>query len=372
MKRLLSTIIAGLMTTTLAAPSVYAFDNTDEKKQQAVKQETDKKTTSKYRYKKTFSFGGSDSEDKESSHDHGKNNNADQNEKCEPMTVDFSKIIFNDDDEREKYLEDLEQQHENQHSDVCGADENSDINVKFEKLNSRDGFYLGLSAISSVGDDFRYPNHDNGDAEFETDISFRAQFGGFFVESPGLSSRRIHGLYAPSAWGFNFLNDDEWSLDLFYETSVRNIEGLEGIENLHTKKRGGVRATGYFDDSQLQIIFTPYSPDNGDDDGIEASVSYNYEWQVRNVSVYTAVGAHYRSKDVIDSYSVMLNDGKASSNMSSGMSYSAEMGLEYALSTDWVFGSFVRLNTLSDRTKAARNDDVTDAFRAGMLLTYVF
>jgi len=348
MKLLLSTIIAGIMTTTLAAPSVYAFDGDEKKK------------ATKYSYKQSFSLGGSDADDEK--------NNDDENGKCEPMTVDLSKIIFDDEEDREKYFEEMKEKHENLHSEACGGDEDSEINVKFEKLNSRDGFYLGLSAISSVGDDFGVINHDNGDVEFETDISFRAQLGGFFVESPGLSSRRIHGLYSASAWGFNFLNEDEWSLDLFYETSVRNIEGLEGIENLHTKKRGGVRATGYFDDSQLQVIFTPYSPDNGDKDGVEASISYNHEWQVRNVSLYTAVGAHYRSKDVKDSYSGLLNDDKDYS----GMSYSAEVGLEYALSTDWVVGSFVRFNTLSDRTKAARNDDVTDGVRAGMLLTYVF
>jgi len=360
MKRLLPTIIAGLMTTTLAAPSVYAFDN-DDKKKQASEQSEDKKKASKYRYTKSFSFGGSNADD-ENQH------NSEQTEKCEPMTVDFGKIIFDNDEDREKYLEEMKEKHENLHSEACGGNEDTEISVKFEKLNSRDGFYLGFSAISSVGEHFNMLNHDNGDVEFETDISFRAQLGGFFVESPGLSSRRIHGLYSASAWGFNFLNEDEWSLDLFYETSVRNIEGLEGIEDLHSKKRGGIRATGYFDDSQLQVIFTPYSPDNGDEDGVEASVSYNHEWQVRNVNVYTAVGAHYRSKDVQDSYSVLLNDDKDYS----GMSYSAEVGLEYALSTDWVVGSFVRFNTLSDRTKAARTDDVTDGVRAGMLLTYVF
>lgn len=277
-----------------------------------------------------------------------------------------------DNKETKKPTVEHEKEHKHTHHHN-GEPEERGINIRFGSHddgedNDRDGFYLGLSAISSFGDDFRDPLHDDGDAKFDTDISFRAQIGGLFVESPGLSSRRIHGLYAPSAWGYNFFDDEIWSLDLFYETSVRHIEGLEGIENLHRNKRGGLRATGYFDQSQLQVIFSPYSPDNGKEDGVEASVSYNIDWQVRNVALYTAVGAHYRSKDVIDSYSHKLTGNEDYS----GMSYSAEIGLEYALSTDWVFGSFVRYNTLSERTKQARNDGVNSGVRAGVLLTYVF
>lgn len=293
------------------------------------------------------------------------------------MAVPTATALANDNDTEKTQKPTVE--HEKEHKHTHNHDEHDhdfDVNISFGNddeendgdNNVRDGFYLGLSAINSFGDDFRFLNHDDGDAEFETDISVRAQLGGFFIESPGLSSRRIHGLYAPSAWGYNFFNGDIWTMDLFYETSVRHIEGLEGIENLHRSKRGGIRATGYFDESQLQVMFSPYSPDNGDEDGVEASISYNMEWQIRNVSVYTAVGAHYRSKDVIDSYSHKLIGDEDFS----GMSYSAEVGLEYPLSTDWVFGSFVRFNTLSERTKAARNDNVEDGTRAGILLTYVF
>ena len=291
------------------------------------------------------------------------------------MTAPAATAFANDTEKKQKPTTEHEKEHKHTHN----HDEHEhsfDVNFSFgndddkddDDNNIRDGFYLGLSAISSFGDDFRVANHDDGDAEFDTDISFRAQIGGFFVESPGLSSRRIHGLYAPSAWGFNFFNNDIWAMDLYYETSVRDIEGLEGLENLHRNKRGGVRATGYFDDSQLQIMLSPYSPDNGEEDGLEASVSYNMEWQVRNVSLYTAVGAHYRSKDVIDSYSTQLTGDEKYS----GMSYSAEIGAEYALSTDWVLGSYVRFNTLSERTKEVRNDGVSDGMRAGVLLTYLF
>jgi len=239
--------------------------------------------------------------------------------------------------------------------------------------NPRDGFYLGMSAISSKGDDFYLSENDTDEVDFDVDISYRMQFLGLFVESPGLSSRRIHGLYATPAWGINFFNNDTWSLDLFYETSTKGINGLEGIQNRKKAKRGGLRATGYFDNSQLQVILTPYSPDNIGQDGLEASISYGYNWQVKNWNFYGNIGAHYRSEDIFD-YAIGhgYQDSVEDFSSSDGISTSAEIGLEYPLSSDWVFGSFVAYRSLSDRVIQSRQDDVEDGYKAGFLLTYVF
>ena len=239
--------------------------------------------------------------------------------------------------------------------------------------NPRDGFYLGMSAISSKGDDFYAVDHDENDFDFDTDINYRLQFSGLFVESPGLSTRRIHGLYATPAWGLNFFNNDTWSLDLFYETSTKTINGLEGIQNRKKSKRGGVRATGYFENSQLQLIVTPYSPDNVEKDGLEASISYGHNWQFRNWNYYANVGVHYRSKEIYD-YTPTVGYQPSVEGLSSsdGFSTSAELGLEYPLSSDWVIGGFVAYRTLSDRAIASREDDVEDGYRTGLILSYVF
>lgn len=268
----------------------------------------------------------------------------------------------------------FDHKHENKHQNDLDKehkhDEDEHHHMQIDD-NPRDGFYLGMSAISSKGDDFYLMNHD--DADFDVDINYRVQFAGLFVESPGLSTRRIHGLYATPAWGLNFFNNDTWSLDLFYETSTKSINGLEGIQNRKKAKRGGLRATGYFDDSQLQVIVTPYSPDNVNKDGLEASISYGHSWQLKNWNYYANVGVHYRSKDVYDynptSGYQPIAEGLSSSD---GFSTSAEVGLEYPLSSDWVFGSFVAYRTLSDRVIASREDDVKNGYKAGFLLTYVF
>jgi len=266
-----------------------------------------------------------------------------------------------DKDKKHQHDENKQHQHDDDHHHHMDFDD-----------NPRDGFYLGMSAISSKGDDFYLMDHDN-EVDFDVDVNYRVQFLGLFVESPGLSSRRIHGLYATPAWGFNFFNNDTWSLDLFYETSTKSINGLEGIQNRKKAKRGGLRATGYFDNSQLQVIVTPYSPDNVDKDGLEASISYGHNWQFKNWNYYANVGVHYRSKDVYDYNSAVGYKPSAEGFTSSdGLSTSAEIGLEYPLSSDWVFGSFVAYRTLSDRVVATRQDDVEDGYKAGFLLTYVF
>jgi len=279
-----------------------------------------------------------------------------------------SPVLAHDQNHDEEHKEHKEHKHHKEHN----HHEDHDMDFDFDE-NPRDGFYLGMSAISSRGDDFYISEHDTDEVDFDLDVSYRVQFLGLFVESPGLSSRRIHGLYATPVWGINFFNNDTWSLDLFYETSTKGIDGLEGIQNRKKAKRGGVRATGYFDNSQLQVILTPYSPDNIGSDGLEASISYGHTWQVKNWNFYGNVGVHYRSEEVFD-YSLEGGYQSSSEGFSSsdGISTSAEIGLEYPLSSDWVFGSFVAYRSLSDRVIQSRQDDVEDGYKAGVLLTYNF
>ncbi|NRA59528.1 MAG: MipA/OmpV family protein [Psychrobium sp.] len=252
-------------------------------------------------------------------------------------------------------------------------EEHEHFNFNYEPSNPRDGFYLGISAISSTGDNFYLKRITDPETEFDVDVSYRVQFLGLFVESPGLSSRRIHGMYATPAWGINFFNNDDWSLDLFYETSTKSIEGLEGINGRRQDKRGGLRATGYFKNSQLQVIFTPYSASDADEDGMEASVSYGRNWQYKNWNIYADVGLQYRSIEVNDYYQAQTVAMDASdTSTGAGVSTSLELGLEYPLSENWVFGSFFAYQSLSDRTVERLSVDKDSGYRAGVLLTYVF
>ncbi len=252
------------------------------------------------------------------------------------------------------------------------CDDDDDKCEKLHRLfqNRRDGFYVDVSAVSSFGDDYAFAENEDTESEFDVAMSYRVQLLGLFMESPGISTRRIQGLYSMPAWGVNFYNSEDYSFDLFYQYSTRGIEGLEGIQTRNEDERAGLRMTGFYENSQLQMIYSPVSRNGEGSDGIEASISYSYNWQVRNWNLYTNLGLQYRSKEVTP-YGVKtwLEDDLSTK---AGISYSAEVGIEYPLTTDWVIGSYIGYNALSDRSILARQDTVEDGVRGGLLLTFVF
>jgi hypothetical protein len=255
------------------------------------------------------------------------------------------------------------------------CDEDDDKCEKLEELhrfvhNRRDGFYVDVSAVSSAGDDYAFTANVDKETEFDVVMSYRVQLLGLFMESPGISTRRIQGMYSMPAWGVNFYNSEDYSFDMFYQYSTRGIEGLEGIHTRNEDERAGLRMTGFYENSQLQMIYSPISRNDEGSDGIEASISYSYNLQYRNTNFYTNLGVQYRSKEVTPyGIKTWVEDDLSTS---AGLSYSAEVGVEYPLTTDWVIGSYVGYNALSDRSIAARQDTVEDGVRGGLLLTFVF
>lgn len=341
-----STFTAKFTTVALAtllafSPVTFATEN-DEKVEKELEQveKTEKKKLSKKerrsRYKKITL-----SQDKSYYTIDGK-------EELGPNPVDGEDLYVKYD--RKKYEDDYDDEDDHEH-------------YRFRKLNERDGFYLAYSAVSSSGDDF-YTSEDDSDVSFDTHFSYRVQLLGLFVESPGLNSRRIHGLYASNAWGLNFYNSDNWSFDIYKQTNTKKVEGLREIQNRNRSKRAGLRATGYFDNSQLQFIYSPASSGGAEEDGIEASISYTHYWQVKNWNIYGSVGAQYQSQEILDHY---LPDAAADQ---SRVNTSAELGVEYALNEDWVLGGFASYNEVPSQNSL--NDDSLSGTRAGVLLTFLF
>jgi len=255
------------------------------------------------------------------------------------------------------------------------CDEDDEKCEKFEELhrlvhNRRDGFYVDVSAVSSSGDDYTFTDNVDTESEFDVVISYRVQLLGLFIESPGISTRRIQGMYSMPAWGVNFYNSEDYSFDMFYQYSTRGIEGLEGIQTRNEDERAGLRMTGFYENSQLQMIYSPVSRNSEGSDGVEASISYSYNLQYRNINFYTNLGLQYRSKEVTPyGMQTWVEDDLSTS---AGISYSAEVGVEYPLTTDWVIGSYVGYNALSDRSLVVRQDTVENGVRGGLLLTFVF
>ncbi len=282
-----------------------------------------------------------------------------------------SKTTSEGDDDYSFCIGDCEGEEHQSHS----CDDDDEKCEKIEKIkrfisNRRDGFYVDVSAVSSAGDDYAFAGNQDTESEFDVTMSYRVQLLGLFMESPGISTRRIQGMYSMPSWGVNFYNSDDYSFDLFYQYSTRGIEGLEGIQTRNEDERAGLRMTGFYDNSQLQMIYSPVSRNGEGSDGIEASISYSYNLQYRNTNFYTNLGMQYRSKEVTAYGAQTWVEDDLST--SAGISYSAEVGVEYPLTTDWVIGSYVGYNALSDRSIAARQDTVEDGVRGGLLLTFVF
>ena len=62
-----------------------------------------------------------------------------------------------------------------------------------------------MSALSSFGDDYGYGANQDTDTEFDVVISYRVQLLGLFMESPGISTRRIQGHVCNACMGGEFL-----------------------------------------------------------------------------------------------------------------------------------------------------------------------
>lgn len=295
--------------------------------------------------------------------------NREKNEQT-PNTDEDNKITKTTETKEEDEISVCFGECEDHKSRNCDEDDEKCKQVHRFIHNRRDGFYVDVSAVSSFGDDYAFAANEGTDSEFDVAISYRVQLLGLFMESPGISTRRIQGMYSMPAWGVNFYNSDDYSFDLFYQYSTRGIEGLEGIQTRNEDERAGLRMTGFYENSQLQLIYSPVSRNDVGSDGIEASISYSYDWQIRNWNFYTNLGLQYRSKEVTP-YGVQtwVEDDLSTKG---GISYSAEVGIEYPLTTDWVIGSYVGYNALSDRSIAARQDTVEDGIRGGLLLTFVF
>lgn len=354
MKHITKITVVSLIASSVILTSFAASANSD-------MQEKPIETTSKEISNKHTAQVNSDKNEQE--------NNADKNDEITETTK--AKVIVEttgskEDDEFSVCFGECE----NHKSRNCDEDDEKCEKVHRLIHNRRDGFYVDVSAISSFGDDYAFAANEDTDSEFDVAISYRVQLLGLFMESPGISTRRIQGMYSMPAWGVNFYNSDDYSFDLFYQYSTRGIEGLEGIQTRNEDERAGLRMTGFYENSQLQLIYSPVSRNDEGSDGIEASISYSYDWQVRNWNLYTNLGLQYRSKEVTP-YGVQtwVEDDLSTK---AGISYSAEIGIEYPLTTDWVIGSYVGYNALSDRSIASRQDTVEDGVRGGFLLTFVF
>jgi len=238
----------------------------------------------------------------------------------------------------------------------------------FGRCNQRDGFHYAFSFVSSHGDNFYSDTTESTDLDSYS--SYRAQFAGFFFESPGVSTRRIHGLYADRTWGFNFYNTDQWRLDIYKDRDTKGTRGLDSIKTRNKYKRAGLRLTGFFDSSMLQMDVSPYTDGDQTDAGIESSLSYSYFWQVKNWNFYGSAGVQFQGKEVLNFYEAdpVTFDGR-----SDRINRDVEFGFEYPLSEHFILGGFAAYSHTDQPLPnvLATSNGEHKGFRSGLLLSFV-
>ena len=249
---------------------------------------------------------------------------------------------------------------------------------------------LGITETNLVDQNFQRINTTN--SYLESNVEIQLRWNGFFYENPGRSQENVDGLFSGDAIGYNFYNSEHWAWDLYgvhaFGKGERVFQSDE--ERLILRKdsnyRVGVRATGYYSDYLAQIIATPISL-GSDIDGFTASMSLRRTWLVKNWNFYGTIGINYQSADIVDYYwgvteqesqliKQVLGNPDAPFDpyeAKGGFFGVGELGFEYPLSENLVFGGFV--------TTVARADSVIDSpvtfdgrtvSTAGLSMTYVF
>ena len=223
-----------------------------------------------------------------------------------------------------------------------------------EEQNNNGGFMevsFGLAALNSRFVDAPYHLGSL------LDLRLNYQWNGFFIEDKGLNGVGLPGI------GYNFYNDQAWSLDIYLNEIYGEIatgdgdtirdeqSGLTGIHPRKSDDRIGLRATYSIDESSVfRMLAAPISARDGN--GLHLAAWYGKTWQYYNINFRSVLGAQYDSSKTLDYY-FGVAPSEASDKFpvyqaGSGVTLSAELGLSYPLAKDWVLESSLKFIRLPD------------------------
>ncbi|MFT6268009.1 MAG: outer membrane scaffolding protein for murein synthesis (MipA/OmpV family) [Alphaproteobacteria bacterium] len=236
-----------------------------------------------------------------------------------------------------------------------------------------------------------YEEEQNGLALF---LSGRYQMeNGLFVEASFGANKHREGLNI----GYNFYNTPNWNFDVttvqaFGSTTIGGtlvdpddvVEPFTVIEDRDSSEMLGLRATGNFGDTNMQLLVAPVLLGDDYDDGVYSSLWVGHSWQVKNWEIYASTGIEYRSQEIIANYfepSVALQSvGFPTYNASSGFDFTLQVNASYPITQNILFESYVRYTDIADSITDSpiiritsqipgRNEAKTEV---GVLFSYVF
>jgi len=258
-------------------------------------------------------------------------------------------------------------------ANVCFA---SDISHKLrnatEENNTTENYFeLGLGLGAGVGPSLTGKDDKGAGAGLIINGSYN--WKGLFIEKYGESKD-------PLLFGYNAYESDNWSLDLVVGPRFFSLNFDDKFKDLDERTGSdmfGGRLTGYLGDTMVQ--FNLKHDIGGYSKGTLASALVGRNWQVRNWNFHSLVGLEYLDSRINDYY-YGVNEAEAARsqfteyNPGASVNFSAEAGVTYPITEDWVFRSTARFRTFSG---AAMDSPLFETTRSTAMslstsLSYVF
>lgn len=171
---------------------------------------------------------------------------------------------------------------------------------------------------------------------------------GLFVEFFSESNRT-------SSYGYNLLESEQWSLDAIAGAMNRPLDDdvnadFVAIGERETDLMGGLRATGYLNDTVVQ--FELRGDISNTHNGFWASALAGRSWQWRNWNIHSMIGLEYNSADLSSYYygvsPELANDQFSEFDAGAGFKFTSEVGVTYPVSTSWILRGTTRFTYLPD------------------------
>jgi outer membrane protein len=257
-------------------------------------------------------------------------------------------------------------------SNVLSADISHSIrNNTEDKAATENYFELGLGAIVGRGSSLTDDNDTFAAAYWIINGSYT--WNGLFIEKYGESGD-------PLLLGYNAFESENWSLDVVFGPKFGGLhfnDKFKALDDRNSSAMFGGRLTGYIGENVVQLSLK--HDISGNSHGTSASALVGRNWQVRNWNFHGLVGLQFFDSRVNDYY-YGINEAEASRTQfteyspGSNINFTAEAGVTYPITENWVFRSTARFRTISD---ADMDSPIFETTRStGMSLntslTYVF
>jgi len=244
-------------------------------------------------------------------------------------------------------------------------------NATEDKAVTENYFELGLGL--AIGRAPSLTDDDDKWAGGSLVINGSYNWNGLFIEKYGESGEGL-------LLGYNAYESENWSLDFVVGPKFGGLnfdDKFKELDERNTSMMFGGRLTGYMGDNVVQ--FTLKHDISGNSRGTLASALIGRNWQVRNWNFHSLVGVQFYDRRINDYY-YGVNEVEASHtqfteyNPGSNFNLTAEVGVTYPISENWVFRSTARFSTVSDADMDSPLFETTRSTRMSLStsISYVF